>query len=57
MSNTTLTNIPSNLDIRVKEPSGGTPPPSGVGPGSPDRFIYTKILFNYKKLFKLNLNR
>ena len=28
----------SNLDIRVKEPSGVVPPPSGVGPGSPDRF-------------------
>ena len=42
MSNTTLTNVPSNLDIRVKEPSGigAQVPPSG--PGSPDRF--TRIL-------------
>ena len=39
MSNTTLTNIPSNLDIRVKEPSGGAPPTSGSGGPSPDRFI------------------
>ena len=37
MSNTTLTNIPSNLDIRVKEPSDGAQvPPSG--PWSSDRF-------------------
>ena len=41
MSNTTLTNIPSKLDIRVKEPSG-VDPPLGVGPGSPDRF--TRII-------------
>ena len=41
MSTPTLTNIPSNLDIKIKEPSGGTPPPSGVGPGSPDRFSST----------------
>ena len=33
MSTPTLTNIPSKLDIRVKEPSG-VDPPSGVGPGS-----------------------
>ena len=38
MSTPTLTNIPINLDIRVKEPSGigAQVPPSG--PGSPDRF-------------------
>ena len=39
MSNTTLTNIPSTLEIRVKEPSDGAQvPPSG--PGSSDRFNY-----------------
>ena len=38
MSTPTLTNIPSKLDIRVKELSGigAQVPPSG--PGSPDRF-------------------
>ena len=37
MSNTTLTNIPSTLETRVKGPSDGAQvPPSG--PGSPDRF-------------------
>ena len=43
MSNTTLTNIPSKLDIRVKEPSGigAQVPPSG--PGSTDRFNTLKI--------------
>ena len=29
----------SNLDTRVKEPSG-VDPPSGVGPGSLDRFKF-----------------
>ena len=38
MSNTTLTNIPSTLETRVKGPSDGAQvPPSG--PGSSDRFI------------------
>ena len=37
MSNTTITNISSNLDIKIKEPSDGAQvPPSG--PGSSDRF-------------------
>ena len=45
MSNTTLTNIPSNLDIRVKEPSGigAQVPPSG--PGSSDRFKTIQLFF------------
>ena len=39
MSNTTLTNIPSNLDIKIKEPSDGAQAStSGAGPGSQDRF-------------------
>ena len=45
MSNPILTSTNSKLDTRVKEPSGIVPsptsggiPPSGVGPGSPDRF-------------------
>ena len=43
MFNPILTTTNSNLDTRVKEPSGVVPPPSGVGsptsgPGSPDRF-------------------
>ena len=44
MSNTTLTNIPSTLETRVKGPSDGAQvPPSG--PGSSDRFniIIAKI--------------
>ena len=37
MSDTTITNIPSALETRVKEPSDGAQvPPSG--PGSSDRF-------------------
>ena len=45
MSNTTLTNIPNNLDIKIKEPSDGAQvPPSG--PWSSDRFstIYFLVL-------------
>ena len=43
MSNTTFTNIPSNLDIKIKEPSDGAQvPPSG--PGSSDRF---KVFSNH----------
>ena len=38
MSNPMLATTNSNLDIRVKEPSGVVPPPPGAGPGSPDRF-------------------
>ena len=42
MSDTTITNIPSALETRVKEPSDGTQvPPSG--PGSSDRFSLTII--------------
>ena len=49
MSNTTLTNIPSNLDIKIKEPSDGAQvPPSG--PGSSDRFKI-KIVLIKKKVF------
>ena len=42
MSTPTLTNIPSKLDIRVKETSGigAQVPPSG--PGSSDRFNISK---------------
>ena len=43
MSNPMLATTNSNLDIRVKEPSGVVPPPSGVGPGSPDRFRLIKL--------------
>ena len=43
MSTPTLTNIPSKLDIRVKEPSGVAPPTPGVGPGSPDRFMGIRV--------------
>ena len=44
MSDTTLTNIPSTLETRVKEPSDGAQvPPSG--PGSSDRFTYITSLF------------
>ena len=43
MSNTTLTNIPSNLDIKIKEPSDGAQvPPSG--PGFSDRFRVVRHL-------------
>ena len=47
MSNTTLTNIPSKLDIRVKEPSGIGAQVPPAGPGSPDRFkrIFLKYFF------------
>ena len=44
MSNTTLTNIPSNLDIKIKEPSdigAQVPPP---GPGSSDRFSHMFLI-------------
>ena len=56
MSNTTLTNIPSNLDIKIKEPSDGAqvPPP---GPGSSDRFSFFSLYKLYlKKNYKYNLN-
>ena len=38
MSTPTLTNIPSKLDIRVKEPSDGAPPTSSSGGPPLDRF-------------------
>ena len=38
MSNPMLATTNSNLDIRVKEPSGGTPPTSGMGSPFSDRF-------------------
>ena len=42
MSDTTITNIPSALETRVKEPSDGAQvPPSG--PGSSDRFIINRF--------------
>ena len=37
MSDTTITNIPSALETRVKEPSDGAQVPP-TGPGSSDRF-------------------
>ena len=40
MSTPTLTNIPSNLDIKIKEPSDGAPPTSGIGGPSSDRFKF-----------------
>ena len=50
MSDTTLTNIPSTLETRVKEPSDGAQvPPSG--PGSSDRFSITILLFVFFKRF------
>ena len=51
MSNPMLATTNSNLDTRVKEPSGVVPPPSGVGPGSPDRFIVTEIKFKLDTQF------
>ena len=42
MSTPTLTNIPSKLDIRVKEPSDGAPPTSGIGGPSSDRLRSNK---------------
>ena len=60
MSDTTITNIPSTLDTRVREPSDGAqvPPP---GPGSSDRFnIFTSItieFFFWKLLKNLNVVR
>ena len=51
MSDTTITNIPSALETRVKEPSDGTQVlPSG--PGSSDRFSITvvKVIYNHKLL-------
>ena len=48
MSNPMLATTNSNLDIRVKEPSDGAPPTSGVGPGSSDCFktiIFSVYLF------------
>ena len=44
MSNPILATTNSKLDTRVKEPSGVVPPPTGVGPGTPDRF---KPTINY----------
>ena len=38
MSNPMLATTNSNLDIRVKEPSDGAPPTSGIGGPSTDRF-------------------
>ena len=47
MSDTTLTNIPSNLDIKIKEPSDGAQVPHS-GPGSSDRFNITKFYYKQK---------
>ena len=44
MSDTTITNIPSALETRVKESSDGTQVPP-AGPGSSDRFTYITSLF------------
>ena len=60
MSNPMLATTNSNLDIRVKEPSGvvPSPPPSGVGPGSPDRFntlMYSNSNLMLPQLYQLQL--
>ena len=46
MSDTTMTNIPSALETRVKEPSDGAPPTTGIGGPSLDRFSSTKKILN-----------
>ena len=53
MSNPMLATTNSNLDIRVKEPSAGAPPTSGVGPGSPDRVNMFRFKFT-KEEFMIN---
>ena len=51
MSNTTITNIPSALETRVKESSDGAQvPPSG--PGSSDRFNMF-LLFVYNSFWMI----
>ena len=37
----------SNLDIRVKEPSDGAPPTSGIGGPSTDRFNIFFLIYSY----------
>ena len=54
MSDTTITNIPSALETRVKEPSDGAQvPPSG--PGSSDRFtvMILKQVLKLKQFIKI----
>ena len=53
MSDTTITNIPSALETRVKEPSDGAPHTSGSGGPSSDRFNwFNKILRKCTLFFK-----
>ena len=40
MSNPMLATTNSNLYIKIKEPSDGAPPTSGIGGPSSDRFSY-----------------
>ena len=54
MSNPILTITNSNLDTRVKEPSGVVPPPWGVGLRStPDRFTIFKLKKSFYSIFLL----
>ena len=52
MSNTTITNIPSTLETRVKEPSDGAPPTTGIGGPSIDRFNMKEVI---RKIFSTKL--
>ena len=54
MSDTTITNIPSALETRVKEPSDGAQVPP-TGPGSSDRFKYLRLLIYFSVSFNNNI--
>ena len=57
MSNPTLKTNNSKLDIRVKEPSDGAPPTSGIGGPSSDRFKISDYFLTSNMFVKINVSK